>query len=50
VRRRRAACGYHIRAGQPSYVELLTCPEVAKTSRQLPGEDRLNGYGGEEDR
>jgi len=36
--------------GQPSYVELLTCLEVAKTSKQLPGEDRLNGYGGEEDR
>ena len=36
--------------GQPSYVELLTCLEVAKTSKQLPDEDRLNGYGGEEDR
>ncbi len=36
--------------GQPSYVELLTCLEVAKTSKQLPGEDRLNGYGGDEER
>jgi hypothetical protein len=32
--------------GLPSYVELLTCLELAKTSRQLPGEDRLNGFGG----
>jgi len=32
--------------GTPSYVELLTCLQIAKESRQLPGEDRLNGFDG----
>jgi len=32
--------------GTPSYVELLTCLQLAKASEQLPGEDRLNGFGG----
>jgi len=32
--------------GTPSYVELLTCLQLAKASKQLPGEDRLNGFGG----
>ena len=33
--------------GAPSYVELLTCLQLAKASKQLPGEDRLNGFGGD---
>lgn len=32
--------------GKPSYVELLTCLELAKSSEQLPSEDKLNGLGG----
>jgi len=31
--------------GAPSYVELLTCLQLAKASQQLPSEDRLNGLG-----
>lgn len=31
--------------GGPSYVELLTCLQIAKQSRQLPAADRLNGLG-----
>jgi hypothetical protein len=32
--------------GAPSYVELLTCLEMAKAAKSLPDEDRLNGFGG----
>ncbi len=32
--------------GMPSYVELLTCLQIAKQSGQLPAADRLNGLGG----
>lgn len=32
--------------GAPSYVELLTCLQIAKQSGQLPAADRLNGLGG----
>ena len=31
------------RGGSPSYVELLTCLELAKDAAALPHEDRLNG-------
>jgi len=29
--------------GGPSYVELLTCLELANAAKQLPPEDRMNG-------
>jgi hypothetical protein len=32
--------------GPPSYVELLTCLELAKAADNLPDEDRTNGQGG----
>ena len=32
--------------GAPSYVELFTCLQVAKASQELPGEDKLTGFGG----
>ena len=36
--------------GAPSYVELLTCLEMAKAAKDLPAQDRLNdrlnGFGG----
>ena len=32
--------------GAPSYVEMLTCLQIAKASQQLPEEDRLTGSGG----
>lgn len=31
--------------GPPSYVELLTCLEIAKAADNLPKEDRLGGLG-----
>jgi hypothetical protein len=31
--------------GPPSYVELLTCLQVAKDARERPAEDRLEGFG-----
>ena len=34
------------KGGAPSYVELFTCLQVAKSSRELPGEDKLTGFGG----
>jgi hypothetical protein len=29
--------------GSPSYVELLTCLEIAKAANELPAESRMNG-------
>jgi hypothetical protein len=32
--------------GSPSYVELLTCLEIAKAASQLPPSDRMGNNGG----
>jgi hypothetical protein len=31
--------------GSPSYVELLTCLEMAKAAKELPPDDRMTGQG-----
>ena len=43
-RSQRSSCTQlSVLGGDPSYVELLTCLEIAKQARNLPPDDKLNG-------
>jgi hypothetical protein len=45
--RQHARCTDLVRmGGPPSYVELLTCLEMAEQARQIPDRDQLRGIGG----